>query len=73
VRNFLYGVDRLPRTAVTGATNGLGCTDNAQCGSGFCVDGVCCNSACAGGTSDCQACAVAAARPERSSRAALKP
>lgn len=29
------------------------CTDPAQCKSGFCVDGVCCNAACAG---TCQAC-----------------
>lgn len=28
-----------------------------QCGSGFCVDGVCCDSACGGGlATDCQAC-----------------
>lgn len=29
------------------------CTDPTQCKSGFCVDGVCCNAACAG---SCQAC-----------------
>ncbi len=41
---------------------GLGspCSNASECGSGFCVDGVCCNSACAGGTTDCQACSVAA-------------
>jgi hypothetical protein len=42
-------------------SNGVACTDQAQCISGQCVDGVCCNTACGGGnTSDCQACNVAA-------------
>ncbi|HXI60656.1 MAG TPA: HYR domain-containing protein, partial [Polyangia bacterium] len=37
------------------------CTTGADCGSGFCVDGVCCASACGGGDpTDCQACSVAA-------------
>ncbi|WNG24420.1 hypothetical protein F0U62_10650 [Cystobacter fuscus] len=40
-----------------GYANGFFCTTSAQCQSGFCVDGVCCNSACGGGASnDCQAC-----------------
>jgi hypothetical protein len=40
---------------------GLACTQDAQCQSGACVDGVCCESACGGGlTNDCQACSVAA-------------
>ncbi|MCU0658545.1 MAG: hypothetical protein MUF64_25795, partial [Polyangiaceae bacterium] len=39
---------------------GQACSSNAECPSGFCTDGVCCNSACAGGVSDCQACSVAA-------------
>ena len=39
---------------------GLACSAAKACSSGFCVDGVCCNSACGGGAlSDCQACAVA--------------
>jgi len=29
-------------------SNGEPCTANAECASGFCVDGVCCNTACAG-------------------------
>ncbi|HZS39530.1 MAG TPA: kelch repeat-containing protein [Polyangia bacterium] len=33
--------------------NGGACTQARQCSSGFCVDGVCCNSACNG---QCQAC-----------------
>jgi len=40
--------------------NGDSCTSGAACASGFCVDGVCCNNACAGGTTDCQACSTAA-------------
>ncbi|MBI4702217.1 MAG: hypothetical protein HY744_13900 [Deltaproteobacteria bacterium] len=32
------------------------CADGAQCKSGFCVDGVCCENACAGG---CEACTAA--------------
>jgi hypothetical protein len=40
---------------------GLACTQDAQCQSGSCVDGVCCESACGGGSAnDCQACSVAA-------------
>jgi hypothetical protein len=40
---------------------GLACTQDAQCQSGFCVDGMCCDSACGGGAAnDCQACSVAA-------------
>jgi FG-GAP repeat protein len=33
------------------------CVSDAQCATGFCVDGVCCTSACGGGDpTDCQAC-----------------
>jgi hypothetical protein len=45
----------------TGGGNGIACTAGAQCASGFCSDGVCCNTACGGGDpSDCQACSVVA-------------
>ncbi len=37
--------------------NGEGCSMNGQCASNFCVDGVCCNSAC---NAECSACSVAA-------------
>jgi hypothetical protein len=40
--------------------NGESCLSATDCGSGFCVDGVCCNSACGGGATDCQACSIAA-------------
>jgi hypothetical protein len=43
-----------------GQKNGDACTSASACLSGFCVDGVCCNSACGGGsTTDCQACSTA--------------
>ncbi|MBK7857473.1 MAG: hypothetical protein IPJ65_02385 [Archangiaceae bacterium] len=40
--------------------NGQPCADATVCHSGFCADGVCCNTACAGGTNDCSACSVSA-------------
>jgi hypothetical protein len=40
--------------------NGSACAAAAACVSGFCVDGVCCNTACgAGAATDCQACSTA--------------
>ena len=36
-----------------GSTNGSACAQNSECGSGFCVEGVCCNTACSG---TCQSC-----------------
>ena len=35
---------------------GAPCTDPSTCPSGFCVDGVCCESGCGAGATDCQAC-----------------
>ena len=44
----------IPRRA-----NGQSCATTDQCGSGFCVDGVCCDTACGDGNPiDCQACNV---------------
>ena len=44
-----------------GPGNGEPCASGAACASGFCVDGVCCDTACGGGAGDdCQACSVAA-------------
>lgn len=41
--------------------NGGACALPSDCASGFCVDGVCCDTACGGGaTNDCQACSVSA-------------
>jgi len=42
-----------PPPDATNLANGLRCARAAQCGSGFCVDGVCCDSAC---SSRCMAC-----------------
>lgn len=39
---------------------GEACDEGVQCLSDFCVDGVCCNEACVGGESDCQACSTEA-------------
>ena len=51
-------------TAFTVLSNGgIACTSASQCSSGFCVDGVCCNTACGGGAVDCQACSTAAGGP----------
>lgn len=44
-----------------GARPGEACGTENDCQSGFCVDGVCCDSACGGGNAnDCQVCSVAA-------------
>lgn len=40
--------------------NGAACRSPRECKSGFCVDGVCCDTACGGGAVDCQACSKAA-------------
>jgi hypothetical protein len=42
-----------PPSKPKGAPNGTRCQQNGDCGSGYCVDGVCCQSACSG---VCQAC-----------------
>lgn len=45
------------RTITIGNGNGSSCQADVECQSGFCVDGVCCNSACGDGNpGDCQAC-----------------
>jgi MYXO-CTERM domain-containing protein len=55
----IVGKFRIPECG--GAPNGDPCTAPADCQSGFCVDGVCCDTACgAGSTTDCQACSTAA-------------
>lgn len=36
------------------------CTDDGDCPSGHCVDGLCCDTACGGGVVDCMACSRAA-------------
>jgi hypothetical protein len=44
----------------TGAPTGAPCSTGADCQNGLCVDGVCCQTSCDGGTNDCQACSIAA-------------
>jgi hypothetical protein len=62
--NLFVGVAGSPgrvRIEATGALAGEPCTVDTACVSTYCVDGVCCNSACGGGdTTDCQACSRAA-------------
>ena len=38
---------------------GDACGDASECTSGFCADGVCCDTACGGAADDCQACTAA--------------
>ncbi len=68
--NTLVVYDRLERSVGTAQARfrfvrslvaGQACAAASDCASGFCVDGVCCDSACGGGVAgDCQACSVAA-------------
>ncbi|MBN8613603.1 MAG: hypothetical protein J0L92_23610 [Deltaproteobacteria bacterium] len=44
------------RVFALNVANGAPCDVGTDCVSGFCTDGVCCNTACAGGPTDCQAC-----------------
>lgn len=46
-------------TGVPPGQNGAGCTAPGECGSGFCVGGLCCESRCG---AECESCAVAGAR-----------
>jgi MYXO-CTERM domain-containing protein len=57
-----FAVDRVRLVMFTeSAVQGTPCSASTSCPTGqFCVDGVCCDTACAGGTRDCQACSVAA-------------
>ena len=47
------------RAFALGANEGAVCTADIDCGSGYCVDGVCCESSCGGGVADCEACSRA--------------
>lgn len=55
------GASRVRARAISyGSGVGAICNAGTDCDSTFCVDGVCCATACAGGTSDCQACSISA-------------
>jgi hypothetical protein len=47
------GHDARPDGALRAGTGGVSCSVNAECASGFCVDGVCCNTACRGACVSC--------------------
>ena len=47
-------------TTVLDLLDGQACTAGNVCHSGQCIDGVCCNTACASGVNDSQACSVSA-------------
>ncbi len=48
-----------PFRVMASCPNGSICVNASMCQSGFCADGVCCNTACGGGSMlDCQACSV---------------
>ncbi len=56
-----FGSNRVRARLVSWNASGLGCKTDGQCRSGFCVDSVCCDTACGGGSlSDCLACSVLA-------------
>jgi hypothetical protein len=57
-----YPIDRvrIHQLGVARASFGGRCSATSDCNSGTCVDGVCCQTACAGGANDCQACSVLA-------------
>jgi hypothetical protein len=40
-------------TGTCKAKNGLACSSNLECASGFCIDGVCCNAVCSGPCVSC--------------------
>jgi MYXO-CTERM domain-containing protein len=50
------------------------CTTADQCASGFCVDGICCDTTCGGGNpNDCMACSVAAGAAKDGTCSAASP
>ncbi len=59
VRELPYDADRARIRWITSKGQGQGCSSLSECESGYCVDGVCCDSGCGGGdTSDCIACST---------------
>src|SRR5688572_17246394 len=47
---------KLDAAAPSGSANGQRCTSSSQCESGYCIDGVCCDTNCSG---TCKACDIA--------------
>ncbi|MDB4996669.1 MAG: Flagellar hook-length control protein FliK [Myxococcaceae bacterium] len=55
-----YDNERVRLRYVSADPLGATCADKPDCSSGFCVDGVCCNTACGGGDpNDCSVCSLA--------------
>jgi len=64
INDRTVGVSSIGTKVVTWADQGSSCTRDEACQSGYCVDGVCCESACGGGSgADCMACSVAGGAP----------
>lgn len=56
---------RIQSSLINSRQRGSTCSQNQECASGYCVDGVCCNSACdVGSTGNCRACSVATGAQE---------
>jgi len=58
------GISRVSVRTVALSESAARCASASDCSGGYCVDGVCCDSACGGGDpADCVACSVAAGAP----------
>ena len=64
-----YPIDRvrIHQFGVARVEVGGRCSATSDCSSGTCVDGVCCQTGCAGGANDCQACSVLAGAAQNGS------
>lgn len=59
--------------AIPAKTDGSTCSEASDCQSNFCIDGVCCNTACGDGAlTDCEACSVARGAASDGTCAAVK-
>ncbi len=56
-------VERVFTRTLRTSKNGTRCDAKSECESDFCVEGVCCTSACEGGISQCQSCLSGSAGP----------
>ncbi len=59
-RTTSSGTERLFGKTLIWEPQGQDCETDTACVTGFCTDGYCCDTACGGGPSDCQACDVSA-------------
>lgn len=53
---YPVGTDARARIIIDDSPNGTSCATGTYCASGVCEDGVCCDKACGGSTTDCRAC-----------------